>query len=249
MSTSTLDCPAVELADAFSAFAWPRLQAGDIHVWQASLDETDADADRQVLSSDELERASRFRFERDRRRFIVGRARLRMILGAYLQCDPGELAFAIGPQGKPRLVAPPVGEAPLHFNVSHSQDGALYAVTREGPVGVDIEREREIGEWAEIAASVFPPQELARINRLPADRRMRGFLEAWTRQEAFLKATGEGFSGDLAGLDSANQAGYSLHSLGLSPGWVATLASAFTPSRVLMMKWSDRPASSPFLTN
>lgn len=249
MSPSTLEYPEIGLVETVSTSDWPRLQAGDIHVWQASLDETDAVGDRQVLSCDELERASRFRFERDSRRFIVGRARLRMILGAYLQCDPGELAFAIGPQGKPRLVAPPVGELPLHFNVSHSQDGALYAVTREGPVGVDIEREREIGEWAEIAASVFPPQELARIDRLPADRRMRGFLEAWTRQEAFLKATGEGFSGDLAGLDSAPQAGYALHALGLSPGWVASLASAFTPSRVLMMKWSDRPATSPFQTN
>lgn len=249
MSTPIMDCPLAGFSGVVSTSAWPRLQPGEIHVWQASLDEIDAEGDQPVLSSDERERASRFRFERDRRRFIVGRARLRMILGAYLQCDPGELAFAMGRQGKPRLIAPPVGEASLHFNLSHSQDAALYAVTREGPVGVDLEREREIGEWAEIAASVFPPQERARIERLPADRRMRGFFEAWTRQEAFLKATGDGFSGDLAELDSAQHVGYALHPLGLSPGWVGTLASAFTPSRVLMMKWSDRPAASPFQSN
>lgn len=227
--------------------AWPRLLPGEVHVWQALLDDNDYQRDYALLSADEKERASHYRFERDRVHFVAGRARLRMILGRYLDRDPGEIVLAEGPHGKPRVVQG-AGEEPLHFNVSHSDGVALYAVAHEGSVGVDIERMREIADWPDIAATVFTPQEQARIRGLPAQWRMRGFMEAWTRQEAFLKATGEGLGAEEPGQRDAQECGYTLQPLTPMLGYLATLASAFEPSRVVFTNWSDAPATIPFST-
>jgi 4'-phosphopantetheinyl transferase len=112
-------------------------------------------------------------------------------------------------------------------------------------VGIDIERIREIPDWADIAGSCFPPGEQIRLRRLPAERRMRGFLEAWTRQEALLKASGEGLTGENPG-SVARRAEYSLHPLAPAPGYLATLASSFEPLRVVFLTWSDVPASTAF---
>lgn len=229
-------------SDSFATRGARRIfEPGEIHVWQASLDDAANPDDWEILADDERERAERYRFERDRIRYVTGRALLRKILGDYLECDPASLVFATGPYGKPRIVQP-AGDETLHFNVSHSEGVALYAVSREGPVGVDVERVREIADWAEIAGTVFPPEEQARLHALPAEWRVRGFVEAWTRQEAFLKATGDGFGADNPGA-CAQQAGYSLHALAPAPGYVATLASAVEASRVVFSDWPDSPAA------
>lgn len=233
-----IETPSADNAD--SPDSWPDLGAGEIHVWRASLDEAARPDDREILSNDERARADAYRFEHDRRHYTTGRALLRRILARYQQRDPASLVFALGQFGKPRLVCE-AGEDLLHFNVSHSAGVVVYAISREGPVGVDIERVREIPDWTEIAATVFPAAEQARLRGLPARWRMLGFFEAWTRQEAFLKATGEGLVGGNTAA-CARQAGYALCPLTCAPGYVASLASVFEPARVLITDWSDAPA-------
>src|SRR6184192_3889038 len=85
---------------------------GEVHVYTGDLDAEPADGS--VLSDDECERAARFRFDRDRRRFVAGRSALRSLLASYLDADPVEVAFGYGPQGKPF-----VSNSTLSFNVSH----------------------------------------------------------------------------------------------------------------------------------
>ena len=225
-----------------TAPALPRLSVGEIHVWKASLDETPFRDDPGHLSLDEIERAARYRFPRDRSRFVAGRALLRELLGGYLGRRPSELAFEYGRHGKPRL-APSAGGPPLHFNVTHADSLALYAVTMDGEVGIDMERIREIPEWESIAGGCFTEHECVRLRRLSPDRRRREFFQAWTRQEALLKASGQGLTGAKAGDHSARDSGYSLHAMTPAPGYLAALASRHPVCRVVFMTWSVAPAS------
>jgi 4'-phosphopantetheinyl transferase len=184
---------------------WPRLTgapvlaARDVHVWRLMLNASDAavDALTKVLSADERERAARFRFDRDRRRFVVARSGLRRVLGRYVGVAPELLAFEYGPYGKPRLLDRPT---PV-FNVSHSEEWALIAVSADGVLGIDIEAVRELDDRDALAASVFSATENACLSALPAADRLRAFFRCWTRKEAFVKATGDGLARSLVGFD------------------------------------------------
>ena len=123
------------------------LSSDHIHVWCASLDQPASCVQQfaQSLSADERVRAERFHFEQHRNRFIAGRGLLRMILSYYTGIEPSRLQFCYGSRDKPALVETS-GGGTLRFNLSHSQGLALYAVTRNREIGVDLERIRPISE-------------------------------------------------------------------------------------------------------
>src|SRR5579863_8613710 len=116
------------------------LPEDEIHLWRVDLESIGADEFRwrQVLSSDELTRAARFHFSRDRQRFVAARAWLRTILGGYLRTDPRSLTFTYSKREKPSL-GPDFGSSDVRFNVSHSSGIALLAFTRGREIGVDVE--------------------------------------------------------------------------------------------------------------
>jgi 4'-phosphopantetheinyl transferase len=175
----------------------------DLHVWRVALDQAEDDVAhlRAGLSADEQARADRFHFDRDRRRYAVARGGLRALIGRYLDRAPGDLLFEYGPQGKPRL-APLSGQMPLHFNLAHSHEMALYAITLAGEVGVDIEyTQRQVRDIDQIAARFFSANENAVYCALPALDRRAAFFRCWTRKEAFIKAIGEGLSHPLDRFD------------------------------------------------
>src|SRR5215207_2728468 len=120
---------------------WPA--RGEVHVWRVELARlyTLAAELAGALSPDERERAARFRFEKDRLRFTLSRAALRTLLGLYLESSPGSVLFTQNSFGKPFL-AGQTGRGPLHFNASHSKEMALYALSAEHEVGVDVEHVR-----------------------------------------------------------------------------------------------------------
>ena len=167
------------------------LAAGELHVWQATLDVGRDQADRlsKILSEDERARAARFHFERERVRYIAGRAQLRMLLSGYLDVAPEALTFGYGENGKPTLPHP----AP-HFNLSHSGALALYAVTADADVGIDVELYDPDFGGQRIPERFFAPDEVLALRALPEPLQPRGFLELWTRKEAFIKARGDGLS-------------------------------------------------------
>lgn len=173
------------------------------------------------LSDAERERAARFRFERDRRRFIVARARLREELAARLGVSAGQVEFAYGENGKPRLA-----NQALQFSVSHCDDVALFAFSPDAEVGVDVEAIRQVREADAIAIQFFSPLEHAGYAALAPRDRLLGFLRVWTRKEAYIKALGVGFSMALEHFDlSVAPRGWRLHSFFPLPGFIASFAT------------------------
>lgn len=168
----------------------------DVHVWAASLDapRTTLQQCRSVLSTDELGRSERFFFERDQKRFAIGRGLLRRILGNYLNRSPAEVEFGYNHRGKPRLAD---ATSRLRFNLAHSQELVVYAVALDREVGIDVEAIRVIGDMEEIARRFFAPGEVAQLFSMQRDCRADGFFNCWTRKEAYLKARGDGIGDAL----------------------------------------------------
>lgn len=169
----------------------PEIAPHEVQLWTARLDLTPARVRgfAAVLSRDERERAERFHASRHRRRFTVARGLTRALIGAHTASPPEAIVFRYGSQGKPAIEQP---EGQLDFNVSHSSDQIVVALRHGRPVGVDIERLRPVREAGAIAAKHFSPEEIARLEALPARDFTTGFFNCWTRKEALIKAVGEG---------------------------------------------------------
>ncbi|ADB50878.1 4'-phosphopantetheinyl transferase family protein [Conexibacter woesei] len=141
-----------------------------------------------LLDDDERARRERFSRDADRSRFTVAAALLRVVAGELIGCDPRAVAIdrtcvRCGAQhGRPRIAG-----GALEASVSHSGDYAAVAVTRAGPVGVDVERIRPLDHGA-LADDVCAPQERDAVTGLSA------FHVLWTRKESALKATGAGLT-------------------------------------------------------
>lgn len=171
------------------------VQPGDVHVWRLALDLA-VEPFLELLQPDELDRANRFYFEKDRKRFAIARGFLRVLLGRYLQTDPKSLMFSYGAYGKPGLEG-----TSLRFNMSHSGNLALYGFTEGREIGVDVEQERADFTTDDIAGRFFSPFEVESLCRLPGEERVASFFRCWTRKEAYIKATGRGLSQPLDGFD------------------------------------------------
>ena len=179
-----------------------RLTDNEVHVWRAQLELplSQVQALSGILTDDELDRANRLSFEIDRQRFIVARGTLRSILSRYITIYPGHLRFHYNQQGKPFL-APEFSAYLLNFNLSHSGSMALYAITRNRKIGVDIERVRSDFEYEEIAQLFFSANEVAILCTIPTEKKLKAFYNCWTRKEAYIKAHGKGLSLPLDSFD------------------------------------------------
>ena len=193
----------------------------------------------QCLSDEERGRASRFAFERDRRRFIVGRAWLRRLLASRLGLQPEAVEITYGPRGKPGL-PPHLADSGLRFNVSHSEDLAVYAFSRGREIGIDVEAVRAIEDADAIAERFFSAREISAYRALDPRDKPVGFFNCWTRKEAFIKAIGEGLSHPLDSFDvslmpgeparilrvdgvDGDRCGWHLESFSPVPGFVAAV--------------------------
>ena len=142
------------------------------------------------LSPHEKERAGRFIKEIHSRRFILGRGGLREILSRYEQTHPSRIKFRYNIHGKPELA----GNTSLRFNLSHSKDLALAAVTANKSVGIDVEYRRENVDYLKLANRFFAKNEADALRKVSLDHRKETFFRIWTRKEAYIKAHGEGLS-------------------------------------------------------
>ena len=172
-----------------------RLQVddGEIHIWSLPLDPPAAvvAACRQLLSADERQRADRFRFDRHRRRFIVGRGALRDLLRRYTGHPADALQFTYGEKGKPSLAAAHQGPS---FNLSNSHEHALVAVTPAQALGVDVEHLRPMDDADQIAERFFSRPERDSLLQISEHDKSNAFFRCWTRKEAYIKAVGDGLS-------------------------------------------------------
>jgi 4'-phosphopantetheinyl transferase len=185
---------------------WPRqmqppaLSADDVHAWAVPLNVSQRAYDGLLatLASTERERASEFRFDDPRRRYVITRGTLRKLLGTYLHLHPTEINLTIGENEKPQL-ASEHSTADLHFNVSHSGDLAVLGFAVGCKLGIDVEQLRDVGHLEQIARRFFHPSEIEAVLASAASGRNLAFLRCWTSKEAIVKALGTGIVGNLAG--------------------------------------------------
>jgi 4'-phosphopantetheinyl transferase len=203
---------------------------------------------RDLLSSDERERAARFKFATDRERYIIAHGALRSILGSYLKVAPADLRFAIGSNGKPQL-APGFAGDRLKFNLSHSRVVSLVAVIRGREIGVDVEHIREDFPFDEVAQRFFASEEVRALRALPRRFQREAFYRCWTGKEALLKAKGTGLSGKLDEVEIVFTSEESVRIIGTTPGWTLTelsprdgyvgaVAVAKTPGEIQCHRWA-----------
>ncbi|MEG5211807.1 4'-phosphopantetheinyl transferase superfamily protein [Microcoleus sp. ARI1-A1] len=171
------------------------LDINEIHVWRVSLAQTASclQSLQQTLSTDEQTKAERFHFPKGRSQFIVSRGALRAILSRYLHLNPSLLRFDYNPYGKPSLIVAQAGDT-LRFNLSHSHELGLIAITKNREIGVDIERINPNFPCQEIAENFFSPLENTVLRSLPKHLQAKAFFTCWTRKEAYIKAVGKGLS-------------------------------------------------------
>ena len=227
-----------------------------VHVWRASLHVSAAflRTFERTLAVDERARAERFYFQKHREHFIAGRGLLRNILSRYLDREPDQLRFCYNSYGKPSLIEE-TGADGLCFNLSHSHGIALYALTRERELGVDIEYFRPDVEAEKLAERFFSPREAAVLHTLPEHLRKEGFFNCWTRKEAYIKAEGKGMSIPLSTFDVSLTPGepaallrteshpqetarWSLKALNPEPGYAAALAVKGHDWELKCWQWS-----------
>jgi 4'-phosphopantetheinyl transferase len=171
----------------------------EIAFWRAALEAADGDFARLAswLAPAEQARAARFGREALRRRYVVGRASLRWVLGRMLDLAPSRVPIVRGARGRPRLD----GDAKLDFNISHTEGVAFIGVTRTGRIGVDVERgERDVNADG-LARKFLTDAERATLAPLDESARRARFLRYWTCKEAMSKATGDGLSAPFRRLE------------------------------------------------
>lgn len=216
-----------------------------VQLWTAQLELLSA-AEMTTLGTflDEAERAraTRFHFEQDRRNYVASRGLLRHLLGSILGVPANTLIFEYGANGKPALSAAFSRERVLCFNLSHSAGWAMFALAWDRALGIDLESaarlDRDGDGLTGLATRVLSGRELNIWKALPdADAREAAFLRAWTRKEAYAKATGRGLFDTLTSLEVILDAAapqpqlmlpgkqsWGLHDLPAPEGFAAALA-------------------------
>jgi 4'-phosphopantetheinyl transferase len=222
---------------------FPPLRPGEIHLWSAWLDETmngEAVDPADCLSPDERARAEAFHFDADRRRFVAARHHLRHLLARYTGREPAALAFYYGPCGKPGLVpesaagaAPDGVRGTITFNQSHCDSLWLVAVARDEPVGVDVERVRDVPDFPLLEEQLFTRGEWLRQRALPAPERRLAFFRRWTERESTAKYHGAAFDPARPGIPPRRH-----EPLSPTPDSVAMLAHGGTSRRFLQFQWN-----------
>lgn len=165
----------------------PLRQQDGCALWRVDLDGAEP-APLDLLSAAEQARARRFAFERDRRRYVKGRAALRRLLAAWLEVEPARLQLQEGPQGKPFLPDAPH----CRFNVSHSHGVGLIGIGADTDIGVDVEARHWPSDFESIAGNILTPLERRQLRAMEPGQRCEALLFAWTRKEACVKAIGTG---------------------------------------------------------
>ena len=230
----------------------PSTRHETVDVWRAHLALPAGELSRLApcLNDQERQRAARFRFQRDRDRFLASRGLLRHILASYLNAPAGEIHFGYAPQGKPFLVDHP----DIHFNLSHAGEVLVIAVAAGRELGVDVEQVFPEAVMNEVSGPVLSDPERVAFRRLNPGERRDWFVRLWTRKEAYIKADGRGMSLRLERIDVSTLPErvrllgdaaddwplcprWAIRELEVAPGYAGALASEALDWRVAYFDW------------
>ncbi len=234
------------------------LAPGEIHVFAFAVDLPPSRTRglERLLSDDERARADRFRRPADRLHFVVGRARMRTILGRYVKREATRLHFCYSAHGKPALREED-GENRIRFNMSRSPGLGLLALQLDEDLGIDIERIRPFPDALAIARRLFAAAEHEALEALPSEERNATFFRYWTRKEAAVKSIGLGLSYPVNAFTLSRDPGDAAELLvvagekGTAPRWslpvpepcsgyVAALVTAGTARPVRYWTWAEQ---------
>lgn len=234
------------------------LEPATVHLWRAELDRDDDEVAqlRTLLTAEERLRAAAHRTERLRRHAVVSRGVLRCVLARYLAVEPEAVQLRYAAYGKPYLAGEPWLPT-LRFNLSHSGEIALVAVTGEREIGIDVESLGRNLDYERIIARFLSPREQWMLRTLPPTLRRHAFFTCWVRKEAYAKATGLGLSLPFAqftvsvrpgeptalltaeeGLDDLSR--WRLHDVPVGDGYVAALATEGQECTFRQFMWPSR---------
>ena len=213
-----------------------------------------------TLNTDEIARGDRFKFQRDREQYVLGRGILRELLSRYSGAKAADLRFGYGLRGKPFLVEADEN-TDLRFNISHAPEAFLCALACGSEVGVDLESLQRLKDEEVLARQCFSLEEARAFAGLSTSERKIALTRCWTRKEAYAKARGEGLFLDLRSFsvfgreDAAPQlsipsdpqeaARWTLIDLDVPEGYVAALAVEGHGQHVRCFRWPEDSASLP----
>lgn len=221
-----------------ASFAVPPLGERDVHVWTATLalpaPRTASLAE--LLSSDERQRGARFATHVLRERFIAARGQLRELLSSYVGLSPAAIRFDYGAEGRPSLSGA-AARAGVHFNLSHSGDVVVYAISRAERIGIDVERVKQFPGMQPIAERFFSPAERQQLATVPPDALPLAFYRCWTRKEAYLKAMGLGLAAPPGDVDVSVSPRWSLVHFAPDAGFVGAVAVERPAPAVSYREW------------
>jgi 4'-phosphopantetheinyl transferase len=221
-----------------------RIASGEIHVWPVRMTGSEESRARyaSLLNEDELARAGRYYFERDRVGFVFSRGQMRHLLSLYCGVDGAALRFVAGPHGKLDFAPDQAFAGAISFNVTHSGGRAIVVVSDGRALGVDIECHDRKTDVVPLADRYFFASELETILAAPPAHHRELFFRFWTAKEAVIKAQGTGLGAPLNAFrvevlpapaisavetfDTAHiDEGWSLRELLCEPGWSAAVVA------------------------
>jgi phosphopantetheine--protein transferase-like protein len=226
-------------AGAFETAAVTSLSELDVDIWYRNTTLVDQDAvetAKRHLSIEERNRCDRFYFQDDRRDFAVAHDLLRRALSSYVSLSPSDWRFTIDTYGKPSIDSNDPQLRRLSFSLSHTRGFVACVVTKDVPVGIDVERIDQSLLVQEIADRYFAAEEAQQLQDCPSDLRPTRFTELWTLKEAFLKAVGTGHSGSPTGvsfrLDDLRHIEFSASSIDSAQDWQFALFEPLSDVRM-----------------
>jgi 4'-phosphopantetheinyl transferase len=229
------------------------IPAGEVvRVWYGQVDTARFDpSDVGLLGPQERDRYLRFHRDDSARRYAAAHAAVRRVLGRFLCTAPAAVRLTRHPcpvcgsedHGPPRAVGP--GGA-VAVSISRSGVHWTLAVTRDGPIGVDVEDARPTS-FDGVARRCLSEDERRYLAGLAAPHRLSAFYRCWTRKEAVVKACGVGLATDLRSVRVRPWrpgAVVVVHEAGTGPGWWTVVDVATGPDRfTALARPVDRAAS------
>ncbi len=171
------------------------LSKDHIDVWLCELKTLSSDTSKLygILSDDERERANKLKVEDKKQQYVIARGTLRQRLGLLTNINPEDFVFEYLEHGKP-VLNNDSRFADITFNISHSYDLALIAISQKQSIGIDIEKINHDSDHQALVTRFFSKAEQAEFNTLSEAIKAKAFCACWTRKEAFIKAIGSGIT-------------------------------------------------------
>ena len=172
------------------------LANNEIHLWMTKPEELLGNDEllttyATLLNSKETAKQQRYKFAKDRHDALITRAFIRDLLSYYADIAPQDWQFEKGEKDKPEIINCPL---PLRFNISHTKNLIICAVTLEDDIGCDVENTGRSNDVLAIAERYFSPTESKELFTLPVAQQRNRFFDYWTLKESYIKAWGLGLA-------------------------------------------------------